>query len=81
MRLSFLPNANLKLQGFLPYQTNKDRSQKTAYTHQKKAKLQKEGIFSSSIYLPLSPRDISLMKKLEIKETETTYYSTFKSIK
>ena len=25
-----------KLQGFLPYQTNKDRSQKTAYTHQKK---------------------------------------------
>ena len=29
MRSSFLPkNANLKLQGFLPYQTNKDRSRK-----------------------------------------------------
>ena len=25
----------LKSQGFLPYQTNKDRSQKNAYTHQK----------------------------------------------
>ena len=32
----FSQNANLELQGFLPYQTNKDRSQKTAYTHQKK---------------------------------------------
>ena len=34
----FYQNANQKLQGFLPYQTNKDRSQKrTAYnTHQKK---------------------------------------------
>ena len=30
-----------------------------------KAKLQKEGIFSSSIYLP----DILLMKKLEIEKT------------
>ena len=26
-------NANQKLQGFLPYQTNKDHSQKTAYSH------------------------------------------------
>ena len=36
MRSSFLSqNANQKLQGFLPYQTNKDHSQKTAYLHQK----------------------------------------------
>ena len=34
----FPKNANLKLQKFLPYQTNKDCSQKTAYTHQKIAK-------------------------------------------
>ena len=35
----FSQNANLKLQGFLPYQTNKDRSQKkTAYTQQKTIK-------------------------------------------
>ena len=31
----FSLNANQKLQGFLPYQTNKDDSQKTAYTNQK----------------------------------------------
>ena len=31
----FSQNANQELQGFLPYQTNKDNSQKTACTHQK----------------------------------------------
>ena len=36
MRYRFSQNANQKLPGFLPYQTNKDRSQKkTAYIHQK----------------------------------------------
>ena len=31
----FSLNTNQKLQGFLPYQPNKDHSQKTTYTHQK----------------------------------------------
>ena len=33
----FSENANLKLQGFLPYQTNKDRSQKKLPTLTKKS--------------------------------------------
>ena len=39
MRYRFSQNANQKLPGFLPYQTNKDRSQKkTACNHQKSLK-------------------------------------------
>ena len=39
-------------------------------------KLQKEGIF---FRIHLFARDILLMRKLEIEETNTTYYSTFKT--
>ena len=34
----FSQNANLKLQGFLPYQTNKDHRKKNAYAYQKTTK-------------------------------------------
>ena len=40
-----------------------------------KAKLQKEGIFWSSILT----RNILLVKKLEIEETKTIWYSIFKT--
>ena len=42
-----------------------------------KAKLQKEGIF---FLIHLFARDILLMKKLEIEETKTPKYSTFKTL-
>ena len=41
-----------------------------------KTKLQKEGNF---FLIHLFARDILLMKKLEIEETKTTKYSTFKT--
>ena len=43
-----------------------------------KAELLKEGIF---FLIHLFARDILVMKKLEIEETKTTWYSTFKTDK
>ena len=43
---------------------------------QAKAKLQKEGIF---FLIHLFARDILLIKKLEMLESKTTQYSTFKT--
>ena len=64
---------------FCPTKQTRISAKKTAYTQQKKLNYRKKVFFSSSIYLPLSVRDVLLMKKLEIEETQTTKYSTFKT--
>ena len=49
----FSQNANQKLQGFPPYQTNKDCTQKTAYNHQKITK--KKVLRSLFVWLGRNP--------------------------